>query len=114
MSNNSFTLFYYKFYKNILDAESPNLSSSEKLAKAARLWSKIPDELKNSFICFFEKEMILKSNIVIENTTNLSNNDISNFPFTFDKHCYQIRVKDDTDMIDKMFREYIREDAYEH
>ncbi|CAB4483184.1 unnamed protein product [Rhizophagus irregularis] len=119
MSNNSFTLFYYKFYKKILDAEFPNLSSREKVAMAARLWSYIPDGLKNSFISFFEKETFLKSNIEIANTY-LSNNDISNFPFIFDKHCYRIRVKNNIDvdkmdkMFDKMFREYIHEDAYEH
>ncbi|RGB33222.1 hypothetical protein C1646_762000 [Rhizophagus diaphanus] len=119
MSSNSFTLFYYKFYKKILDAEFPKLSSREKLVMAAKLWFYIPDWLKNSFICFYEKEMILTSNIEIENT-DLSNNDISNFPFTFDKHCYQLRVKDEIDsdkmdkMFDKMFRDFIREDAYEH
>lgn len=109
MTKNSFMIFYYKFYKRILDAEFPALSSREKVAMAGRLWSYIPNTLKNEFKRYYEIDTILTGNNDIENKNFLNYDD--EFQLTYDKHCYKVPIKDE---IDKMFEEFIDKDAYEH
>ena len=43
-------IIFCSFYKKILDKEFPNLSPQEKVVEAGKMWSFLPNELKNSFI----------------------------------------------------------------
>lgn len=85
-------LFYYKFYKKILDIECPNLTPQAKAAIAGQLWNYIPDHLQNSFIRYFEIEKILFSNNNEQIPLNLNNEEDRTFQ--------------------RMFNKYINKDAY--
>ncbi|PKY40177.1 hypothetical protein RhiirA4_530939 [Rhizophagus irregularis] len=57
--NNVFAMFYFRFYKLILDKEFPNLLPHKKLAKAGEMWESLPTELKNSFNLYHKRERSL-------------------------------------------------------
>ncbi|CAB4397320.1 unnamed protein product [Rhizophagus irregularis] len=121
--SNSYIIFL-KFYKKILDEEYPKLSSREKAKYAGKIWGFLPNNLKNSFIAYANNERLLKygpprPNIVQHSVENSQPE--SGLRVIFDDHCHKDVLlnessneipSDESDHYDKIFDQYINEDAY--
>ncbi|RIA79683.1 hypothetical protein C1645_793924 [Glomus cerebriforme] len=54
-------IFFYKFYKKILEEEYSNLSPQNRMKKSGEFWRSLPNDLKNSFIEYANDYRILNS-----------------------------------------------------
>ncbi|RIA90364.1 hypothetical protein C1645_876149 [Glomus cerebriforme] len=121
-NSNCYIIFYTDFYKKILDKEFPNLSPQEKAIKAGEKWNSLSDELKNSFIEYANNKRLLK-NLGLSMKQQLVFNPkpkpkMDDLRIIFDDRCHkvvrsnEVPQENDDYICNKMFHEFINEDAY--